>query len=84
MHIFNVTKACTHLAHIMDRVNHDCIALLIFRQEGEPVVMISLAEYNALVETGYLLRSPANAERLIKSLSNLRAGNTQTRQLIET
>jgi antitoxin YefM len=45
--------------------------------------MMSLAEYNALEETAYLLRSPANAERLIKSISNLRAGKTQSRQLIE-
>jgi antitoxin YefM len=45
--------------------------------------MMSLAEYNALEETAYLLRSPANAERLIKSIANLRAGKTKTRQLIE-
>ncbi|RIJ10416.1 type II toxin-antitoxin system prevent-host-death family antitoxin [Pseudomonas sp. 91RF] len=83
MDTINYTTAHAHLAETMDRVNEDCAPLLVTRQKGEPVVMMSLAEYNALEETAYLLRSPANAERLIKSIGEMRAGKAQVRQLIE-
>ncbi|KAI2690663.1 MULTISPECIES: type II toxin-antitoxin system prevent-host-death family antitoxin [unclassified Pseudomonas] len=82
MQTINYTSARAHLAKTMDRVSEDRAPLLITRQKGEPVVMMSLAEYNALEETAYLLRSPANAERLIKSIANSRAEKTRTRQLI--
>ncbi|POA16840.1 prevent-host-death protein [Pseudomonas sp. FW300-N1A1] len=85
MQTIHYTHAQAHLSETMDRVNEDRTPLLVTRQKGEPVVMISLAEYNALEETAYLLRTPApaNAERLIKSISNLRAGKSKPRQLIE-
>lgn len=57
MHTINYTTAQAHLAETMDRVNEDQAPLLVTRQKGEPVVMMSLAEYNALEETAYLLRS---------------------------
>jgi len=75
MQTINYTTARAHLAETMDRVNEDRAPLLVTRQKGEPVVMMSLAEYNALEETAYLLRSPANAERLIKSIGSLRGEN---------
>jgi antitoxin YefM len=83
MQTINYTTARAHLAETMDRVNEDRAPLLVTRQKGEPVVMMSLAEYNALEETAYLLRSPANAERLIKSIGEMRAGKAKVRQLIE-
>ncbi|WP_064120512.1 type II toxin-antitoxin system prevent-host-death family antitoxin [Pseudomonas fluorescens] len=83
MQTINYTTARAHLAETMDRVNEDRAPLLVTRQKGEPVVMMSLAEYNALEETAYLLRSPANAERLIKSIGEMRAGKAKARQLIE-
>jgi antitoxin YefM len=43
----------------------------------------SVTETSRVEETAYLLRSPTDAERLIKSIGNLRAGKTKTRQLIE-
>ncbi|RJG09219.1 MULTISPECIES: type II toxin-antitoxin system prevent-host-death family antitoxin [Pseudomonas] len=83
MQAINYTTARQHLAETMDRVNNDRTPLLVTRQKGEPVVMMSLADYNALEETAYLLRSPANAERLIKSVNSLRAGKAEARQLID-
>ena len=50
-----------NFANVMDRVNDDRAPLLITRQQGKPVVMMSLDDFNALEETAYLLRSPANA-----------------------
>jgi antitoxin YefM len=81
MQTINYTNARQHLAETMDRVNNDRTPVLVTRQKGDPVVMMSLADYNALEETAYLLRSPANAARLIKSIDNLRAGNVAARTL---
>ena len=46
-----------NFANVMDRVNDDRAPLLITRQQGKPVVMMSLDDFNALEETAYLLRS---------------------------
>lgn len=79
MQTIDYKDVLAHLAETMDRVTESCAPLLVTRSKGEPVVMMSLMEYNALEETAYLLRSPANAQRLIKSIGNLRAGrHTQT------
>lgn len=83
MQTINYTTARAHLSETMDRVNEDRAPLLVTRQKGEPVVMMSLADFNALEETAYLLRSPANAEHLIKSINSLHKGKAQARRLIE-
>jgi prevent-host-death family protein len=83
MKTVNYSTARQHLAQTMDQVNEDRIPLLITRQKGEPVIMMSLQEYNSLEETAYLLRSPANAQRLIHSIEHLRAGKSRARKLIE-
>lgn len=83
METINYTHARAHLSETMDRVNEDHVPLMVTRQKGEPVVMISLSEFNALEETAYLLRSPKNAERLINSVNSLRAGKAKARSLIE-
>ena len=71
-----------HLAEIMDRVNDDHAPILITRQNGRAVVMMSLDEYNALEETAYLLRSPKNAKRLMTSVEQLRSKGGKARKLI--
>ncbi|WP_081498753.1 MULTISPECIES: prevent-host-death protein [Pseudomonas] len=53
------------------------------RQESEPVVMMPPGENSTLEETAYLMRSPANAERLIRSIGEMRAGKAKVRHLIE-
>lgn len=83
MQTINYTTARAHLSETMDRVNEDRTPLLVTRQKGEPVVMMSLADFNALEETAYLLRSSQNAQRLIKSIESLRSGKATARKLIE-
>jgi antitoxin YefM len=83
MQTINYTTARQKLAETMDRVNGDRTPILVTRQKGEPVVMMSLADFNALEETAHLLRSPTNAERLIKSVNHLRAGKAKSRQLLD-
>ncbi len=67
-----------HLADVMNKVTEDRAPVLITRQNGNPVVMMSLQDFNALEETAYLLRSPKNAKRLIASIEQLVSqGGTQ-------
>jgi len=48
-----------NLASTMNRVCNDHEVLIITRHGGQPVVMLSLADFQALEETAYLLSSPA-------------------------
>ncbi|MEN1479142.1 YoeB-YefM toxin-antitoxin system antitoxin YefM [Pseudomonas aeruginosa] len=61
----------------------DRAPILITRQNGEACVLMSLEEFNALEETAYLLRSPANARRLMDSIDSLKQGQGVERDLAE-
>ncbi len=72
-----------HLAEIMNKVTEDRAPILVTRQTGSPVVMMSLQDFNALEETAYLLRSPKNAKRLMESIEQfVTQGGTQ-RELVD-
>ena len=58
----------------MDKVCDDHAPLLVTRQNGEPVVMMSLTEYESLEETLHLLSDPANVEHLRESMAQAEAG----------
>jgi antitoxin YefM len=62
------TQARGTLAKLMDQVTHDREVVVIQRRGEEDVAMIAASELEALLETAYLLRSPANAERLLSAL----------------
>jgi antitoxin YefM len=64
MDVLTFTDTRQNLKEVMDRVVEDHAPVLITRQKAEPVVMVSLADWNALEETARLLSSPANAARL--------------------
>ena len=81
METITYSHARQNLAKTMDQVEENRSPLLITRQSGEPVVMISLSEFNALEETAHLLSSPANAERLAQSIKHLRSGKLKPHQL---
>ena len=59
------SAARANFASMMDRVCNDHEALIITRTGGQSVVMLSLEDFKSLEETAYLLRSPANAARLM-------------------
>ena len=59
-----------NLAGAMDRVCNDHEALIITRKGRQSVVMLSLEDFKALKETAYLLRTPANAKRLLSPSLN--------------
>lgn len=82
MEAVNYSYTRANLTAVMDKVAKDRAPIMVTRQKGEPVVMISLADYNALEETAYLLRSPKNAQRLTNAVQALRAGAGVVRELI--
>ena len=55
--------------------------MVITRNRDQAVVMLSLAEYESLQETAYLLRSPANAKRLLKAVDALKRGKGLKRKI---
>jgi len=59
----------------MDRVCEDCAPITITRSgKQQAVVMVSSEEYQRLEETAHLLRSPANAKRLMSAIEKLGRG----------
>ncbi len=70
------TAARENLASTMDRVCTDHDPVIITRNRDQAVVMLSLEDYESLQETTYLLRSPANARRLLSSIDSLNKGKT--------
>jgi len=77
------TAARENLAEMMDRVCEDRDAVIITRKRDQAVVMMSLQEYEALEETAYLLKSPANTKRLLESIEQLEQGRGTVRELAE-
>lgn len=74
MEIMTYTEARSKFAETMDRVCDDHTPIAITRQNKRPVVVMSLEDYNALEETLYLLRSPKNAQRLLKAVQDVEEG----------
>ena len=58
------------------------MVLIITRNGEQSVVMLSLEDYKALEETAYLLRSPANAKRLLAATEKLNSGKGVARKLL--
>lgn len=83
MDIINYTDLRNGLKDAMEQVCLNHTPLAITRKGGEPVVMMSLADFNAEQETAYLLRSEQNRKRLTKALADISKGEFTERDLIE-
>lgn len=83
MNALTYTEAREKLAATIKKVcrNHDPV--IITRKRENAVVMMSLDDYESLQETAYLLRSPTNAQRLLKAIRDLKQGKGKTRKLAE-
>jgi antitoxin YefM len=68
------TQARDGLAKLLDQVTHNREIVVIQRRGEEEVAMIAASELTSLMETAYLLRSPANAERLLTALGRALKG----------
>lgn len=71
------------LAGTLDKVNNDHKPILITRQNGKPVVVMSLEDFQAYEETAYLMASPSNAERLNQAVAEVDAGHFVKHDLLE-
>jgi len=74
MRTLSFSDARANLKALMDRVTEDRAPVLITRQRGQDVVMVSASEWAAIEETLHLLQSPDNAGRLLESVAELDAG----------
>jgi len=75
------SEARKNLFPLIEQVNNDRRPIEITSKRGDAVLM-SRADYDALEETAYLLRSPANARRLLESLELARSGDRQPHDLL--
>jgi antitoxin YefM len=81
MDAITYSAARANLASTMDRVCNDHEPLIITRNGERSVVMLSLEDFQAMEETAYLLRNPANAKRLLAAAAQLTAGQGVERDL---
>ena len=82
MDVLTYSDTRANLKDVMDRVVADRSPVVVTRKRGESVVMVSLADWNALEETLHLMSSPANAKRLAEAVRQLEAGEGTERELI--
>jgi antitoxin YefM len=81
MQIVTFTEARNKLKSVLDRVVNDADCTVITRRDSEDAVVMSFDYYNSLMETIYLLRSPANAEHLRESIEQYNLGQVKEREI---
>jgi len=83
MEAVSYTDLRKKLKSYLDHVYQDNDPLIITRKNNENVVMISMEEYNSLIETNYLMANEANAKHLMKSLNQLKTRKLKKGELLE-
>ncbi len=83
MKVINFSEARNQLKSVLDQVVNDADYTIISRRDSEDAVVMSLDQFNCLMETVHLLKSPANAIHLEKSIEQYRSGNTSTHGLVD-
>jgi antitoxin YefM len=84
MRIINFSEARNSLKAVIDQAVEDADVTVIARRDAPNAVVMSFDHYSSLMETVHLLSSPANAAHLARSISQLRAGQTKRRKLVDT
>lgn len=79
----NYTEFRNELKSYLDNVESNNETLIIKRGAGKGTVMISLDEYNSLMETLHILSSRKNARRLFESIEQMKTGKKAEHKLIE-
>ena len=83
MNIVNFSEAKKDFKSVLDRVTNDKNCTVIVTRDGEDAVVMSKSYYDSLMETIYLLQSPANAQHLAEAIAEYQAGKTQEHDLID-
>jgi antitoxin YefM len=79
----NYSEFRKELKDYLDSVENNHETLIIKRGSGKGAVIISLEEYNSIMETLHLLSSQKNAQRLFESINQMKSGKTVQHDLIE-
>ena len=79
----NYSEFRNELKNYLDNVEFNNETLIIKRGSGKGTVLISLDEYNSIMETLHLLSSKKNAKRLFESIDQMKTGKRARRKLIE-
>ncbi len=82
MKVVNFSEARNQLKSVLDQVVEDADYTVITRRDADDAVVMSLDQFNGLMETVHLLKSPANAAHLSKSIQQYRTGKTEERGLL--
>jgi len=77
MKVINFSEARNQLKSVLDQVVNDADYTIISRRDADDAVVMSLDHFNGLMETVHLLKSPANAAHLSKSIKQYRDGKTK-------
>lgn len=83
MKVVNFSDARNRLKSVLDEVTNDRDYTIISRRDADDAVVMSLDQFNSLMETVHLLKSPANAAHLAKSVKQYQSGKTFSRELID-
>lgn len=83
MKILSYTEARKNFAQTLDAVEENADVTIIHRAGHEPVVLLSLSEWQSIRETEYLLSDPKTAQQLRDGIAELDAGRGQVHALIE-
>lgn len=83
MKVINFSEARNHFKSVLDQVVNDADYTIIARRDAEDAVVMSLEQFNSLMETVHLLKSPANALHLAKSIKQYRADNVVEHELTD-
>ena len=83
MRVVTFSEARNKLKTILDQVSNDADYTVITRRDADDAVVMSLEYFNSLLETVYLLNSPANAAHLERSIAQYKQGQVVERSLID-
>ena len=83
MRIVSFSDARNRLKSVLDKVVEDSDYTVISRRDAEDAVVMSLDYFNGLMETVHLLKSPANAAHLAKSVAQYRSGKAENHGLVD-
>ncbi len=83
MRVVSFTEARNNLKTVLDSVVNDANTTVITRRDSEDAVVMSLDYYNSLMETVHLLRSPANAAHLNRSIEQFKSSKVTQRDLVD-